>query len=140
MGKYDHLVINPPHLRLTMKSDNTMFFDGLMVNAQNLGYDFTFGHQFVRKPFKGTNPEDPNDFQAEIVFFFGPELEKHVFTKPTIVSLPAGLPHHPFEVTRVDKPIIQIEIMIHNKGVHVEPYFQKDKNYNIATMVNRQYL
>jgi hypothetical protein len=157
MGKYDHLVINPPHLRLTMKSDNTMFFDGLMVNAQNLGYDFTFGHQFVRKPFKGdnpchahdfqefmawygTNPEDPNDFQAEIVFFFGPELEKHVFTKPTIVSLPAGLPHHPFEVTRVDKPIIQIEIMIHNKGVHVEPYFQKDKNYNIATMVNREYL
>jgi hypothetical protein len=88
----------------------------------------------------GSNPHDPNDFQAEIVFYFGKELEKHVFTRPTIISLPPGLPHHPFEITRVDSPIIQIEIMIGNKGVPVHPVFEKDKGFDPMTMVNREYL
>jgi hypothetical protein len=156
-SKYDQYVHHPPHLRLSMKSNNSIFFDGLMVKEEQLGHDFTFGHQFVRKPFKGdnpchthnfwefmawygSNPEDPNDFQAEVVFYFGKELEKHVFTRPTIISLPPGLPHHPFEITRVDSPIIQIEIMIGNKGLAVDPCFEKDKGWSPATKVNREYL
>jgi hypothetical protein len=156
-SKYDQYVHHPPHLRLSMKSNNSIFFDGLMVKEEQLGHDFTFGHQFVRKPFKGdnpchthnfwefmawygSNPEDPNDFQAEVVFYFGKELEKHIFTRPTIISLPPGLPHHPFEITRVDSPIIQIEIMIGNKGLAVEPCFEKDKDWSPATKVNREYL
>ena len=156
-GKYDQYIHHPPHLRLSMKADKSVFFDGLMVKEDQLGHDFTFGHQFVRKPFKGdnpchthnfwefmawygSNPEDPNDFQAEIVFYFGKELEKHVFTRPTIISLPPGLAHHPFEITRVDSPIIQIEIMIGNKGIAVEPCFAKDKDYSPLTMVNREIL
>jgi hypothetical protein len=140
-----------------MKSNKSVFFDGLMAKEDILGLDFTFGHQFVRKPFKGdnpchthnfwefmawygTNPEDPNDFGAEVVFYFGKELEKHVFTRPTIVSLPPNLPHHPFEIVRVDRPIIQIEIMIGNKGAAVTPCFEKDKDYNPMTMVNREIL
>jgi hypothetical protein len=156
-GKYDQYVVHPPHLKLTTKADKTVFFDGLMVKQDQLGCDFTFGHQFVTKPFRGdnpthshnfwefmawygSNPEDPNDFQAEVVFYFGKELEKHIFTRPTIISLPPGLIHHPFEITRVDSPIIQIEIMIANKGVAVDPYFAKDKAWNPATMVDREYL
>lgn len=156
-GKYDQYVHHPPHLRLSMKADKSVFFDGLMVKEDQLGHDFTFGHQFVRKPFKGdnpchthnfwefmawygSNPDDPDDFQAEVVFYFGKELEKHIFTRPTIISLPPGLPHHPFEITRVDSPIIQIEIMIGNKGASVEPCFEKDKDYSPLTMVNREIL
>src|SRR5512136_1572653 len=156
-GKYDKYVHHPPHLRLSMKADKSVFFDGLMVKEAQLGCDFTFGHQFVMKPFKGdnpchthnfwefmawygSNPEDPDDFQAEVIFYFGKELEKHVFTRPTIISLPPNLPHHPFEITRVDSPIIQIEIMIGNKGAKVEPYFAKDKGYNSMNMINRELL
>jgi hypothetical protein len=63
------------------------------------------------------------------VFYFGEEMEKHVFTRPTIVSLPPGLPHCPLEVVRVDSPIIQIEIMLVGEGGTREPYFEKDKGF-----------
>ena len=153
MGKYDQYVHRPPRRRLSMKSDGSVFFDGLMVNPEVLGHDFMFGHQFVRKAFKGdnpchkhdfwefmawygSNPDDPDDFQAEIVFYFGEELEKHVFTTPTIISLPPNLAHHPFEITRLDSPIIQIEIMIGNKGVPVYPIFEKDKDWSPRDKIN----
>ncbi len=156
-GKYDQYIFTPPHLKLSMKKDGSVFFDGLMCGHQLLGVDFTFGHQFVKKPFKGdnpchshnfqefmawfgSNPDDPDDFQAEVVFYFGKELEKHVFTRPTIISIPPNLPHHPFEITRVDKPIIQVEIMIGHRGVPVTPVFEKDKDYSPLTMVNKEYL
>ncbi len=156
MGIYDKYVAHPPHLRLTVKSDKRVFFDGLMSKEAELGTDFMFGHQFVRKPFKGdnpthyhnfwefmawygSNPDDPNDFDAEIWFYFGKELEKHVFTKPTIVSLAPNLIHHPFEIVRLGKPIIQIEIMIGNKGVPVYPVFDKDKDWSLDK-INREIL
>ena len=156
-GKYDQYIHNPPHLRLSMKADNSVFFDGLMIGHQQLGYDFTIGHQFVTKPFKGdnpchshdfqefmawygSNPNDPDDFQAEIVFCFGEEMEKYTFTHPTIISIPAGVPHHPFEITRVDSPIIQIEIMIGNKGVTPKPVLDKDRGYSSRDMINREVL
>lgn len=155
-GKYDQYVVKPPKYRLTNLKDNSLFFDGLMVKEPELGTDFTFGHQFVLKPFKGdnpthshkfwefmtwygSNPEDPDDFDAEIVFYFGKELEKHVFTRPTVVALPPGLIHHPFEITRVGKPIIQVEIMIGRKGVPVDITFEKDKGWDPSKMVKREW-
>jgi hypothetical protein len=155
MGKYDQYVHTPPHLRLSLKSDHSIFFDGFMTGPKLLGTDFNFGHQFVRKAFKGdnpththnfwefmawygSNPDDPDDFDAEVHFFFGKELERHIFTKPTIVSLPPMLPHHPFEIVRLGKPLIQIEIMIGNSGVPVNPYFEKDKDWSPATKTIRE--
>ncbi len=143
-AKYDKYVISPPHMQIKAADDGRVVFDGLMVRHNNLGYNMTMGHQFVRKPFLsnnpththnfheflawyGGNPDDPDDFGAEVVLYLGEELEKHVFTKPTIVSLPPGLPHCPLEVTRVDRPIIQIEIMLTGPEGTREPYFEKDK-------------
>jgi hypothetical protein len=145
-SKYDQYIFTPPHMRLTMKADKSVVFDGLMIGHQQLGYGFTLGHQFVRKPFKGDNPchthnfqeflawyggnpDDPDDFGAEVVFYFGAEMEKHVFTRPTFVSLPPGLPHCPLEITRVDRPIIQIEVMLAGAEGTREPYFAKDKGF-----------
>jgi hypothetical protein len=148
-SKYDKYVIYPPHIRMQLKSDKSVVFDGFMANKRVLNYDFTFGHQFVIKPFKGdnpphthnfqefiawygSNPDDPEDFGAEVVFYMGEELVKYVFTKPTIVSLPPGLVHCPLEVTRVDRPIIQLEMMLPTPDGSPptrEPLFDKDKGF-----------
>jgi len=152
-GKYDQYIHHPPHLRLSMKSDGMVVFDGLMINHQQLGYPLTLGLQFVRRPFRGDNPchthnfheflawysgnpEDPEEFEAEVVLCFGPEMEKHVFTRPTLVHLPPGLPHCPLEITRVDKPIIQVEIMLAGAEGTREPYFEQDKDFDPHKVMN----
>jgi hypothetical protein len=143
-GKYDKYVFHPPHIQLMMKEDNSIVFDGLMINHRQLGYGLTLGHQFVRKPFKsdnpchthnfdeflawyGGNPDNPDEFNAEVVIYMGAEQEKYVFHRPTMIYLPPGLPHCPLEITRVDSPIIQIEIMLVAEGGTREPYFEEDK-------------
>jgi len=152
-GKYEQYIHHPPHKRYSMKSDKSVVFDGLMINYKQLGYDLTIGHQFVLKPFKGDNPchthnfqeflawyggnpQDPDDFGAEVVLYLGAEMEKHVFSRPTIISLPPGLPHCPLEITRVDSPIIQIEIMLAGEAGTRVPYFDKDKDFNPAKVMN----
>ena len=143
-GKYDKYVVHPPHIQINVKEDGRLVFDGLMVRHDQLGFNMTFGHQFIRKPMRsdnpchthnfdevlawyGGNPDDPDDFGAEVVLYLGEELEKHVFTRPTIVYLPPGFPHCPLEITRVDSPIIQIEIMLVGEGGTRDPYFDEDK-------------
>ncbi len=152
-GIYDEYVFHPPHMLLTLKADGSTVFDGLMITHKELGYPFTIGHQFVRKPFKGDNPchthnfheilawlggnpDDPDDFGAEVVFYLGGELEKHVFTRPTLVYLPPGLPHCPLEITRVDSPIIQIEVMLAGAEGTREGYFEKDKDFASDQVMN----
>jgi len=104
-------------------------FDGLMVRHTNLGYNMTLGHQFVTKPFVSNNqrhthnfrsswpgtaddPHNPEDFGPRSFFISGRSYEKHVFTARRLSQLPPGFPHCPLEVTRVDRPIVQIEIML----------------------------
>jgi hypothetical protein len=148
-GKYDKYIAHPPHRQLRLKADKSIIFDGMWVNKELINYDFTIGHQFVRKPFKGDNPphthnfqeflawysgspDDPDELGAEVVFYLGKELEKHVFTRPVIISLPPGLVHCPLEITRVDRPFIQIEIMLppaDGSAPTREPYFAKDKGF-----------
>ena len=144
MGKYDNLVTNPPHIQIHAESDGHQVFDGLFVRHPQLGFNMSMGHQFVTKPFVsnnpchthnfqeflawyGGNPNNPEEFGAEVVLYLGPELEKHVFTKPTIVSIPPFFPHCPMEVRNVRNPIIQIEIMLVGEGGTREPFFEADK-------------
>lgn len=60
--------------------------------------------------FTGGNPLDITDFQAEIRFCMGEEMEEHIITAPTMINIPAGLLHCPLTVTRCDKPIVMLEI------------------------------
>jgi hypothetical protein len=62
--------------------------------------------------FMGSNPNDMNDFDADIEFSFGPEREKHVISKPTIVTMPPGVYHCPLNYVRVGKPFYCIEIFL----------------------------
>ena len=62
---------NPPHMRLYMKSDDSVVFGGLMIGHKQWGYDFTIGHQFVRKPFKGDNPCHTHNFHEFLAWYDG---------------------------------------------------------------------
>jgi hypothetical protein len=127
--QYEHLMTFPKPSQIHSHDNGRLVFNGMMVRYNDLGYDMTMGHQFVTKPFVsnnpthvhnfqeflawyGGNPNDPEDFGGEVELYMGMELEKYVFTKPVIVSLPEGLPHCPMAVTRIDRPIIQVEIML----------------------------
>jgi hypothetical protein len=143
-GKYDKYIAHPPRRQIHADDDGRTVFDGLWVNNKMFNYNLNMGCQFVKKPFKsnnpchthnfdeflawyGGNPADPEEFEAEVVLYMGAELEKHVFTRPTMVFIPKGFPHCPLEITRVNKPILQIEIMLAGEGMTREPYFEADK-------------
>lgn len=58
----------------------------------------------------GTNPDDPLDLGAEVEFCMGPEMEKHIITKSTLVYIPPGFVHAPWTIKRVDRPFILMQI------------------------------
>jgi len=60
--------------------------------------------------FIGGNPMDIRDFGAEVELYLGDEGEKHIIDKTTVVHVPAGLSHCPLNFTKVDKPIIFMDI------------------------------
>jgi len=146
--KYDKYIIHPPHSQVIAGDDGRIVFDGRMVHHTDLGYNMTMGLQFVTRPFVsdnpchthnfqeflawfGGNPEDPDDFGAEVAICLGKEKEKYVFTTPTIISLPVGFPHCPLEITRVDRPIIQLEIMLVGEGGTRDAYFEEDRKVQV---------
>jgi hypothetical protein len=142
--KYDKYVVHPPHSQVMAGDDGRVVFDGHMVHHTQLGYNMTMGLQIVTKPFLsdnpchthnfneflawyGATPGNPDDFGAEVVIYLGKEKEKYIFTTPTIVYLPMGFPHCPLEITRVDRPIIQLEIMLVGEGGTRDAFFEEDR-------------
>ena len=128
MGKYDEYIINPPVSKLSVADDGRVVFNGFFFLPEQLRFNFKMGHQILTKDMIGDNPahyhnhhevlmwlgatpDDPADFGAEVHFCFGEEQEEHVFIKPTLVVLPPGLVHGPLDVVKVERPVIQIEMM-----------------------------
>jgi hypothetical protein len=60
--------------------------------------------------FIGGNPENINDLGAEISLCMGEELEEHIITTATVVSIPPGLKHCPLKVTKVTRPFVFLEV------------------------------
>ena len=60
--------------------------------------------------FYGSNPDDPENLYGEVIFYIGGE--KHVFTKSTMVYLPAGLEHGPLFLQKVDRPIFHFSCVM----------------------------
>ena len=65
----------------------------------------------------GTDPDHPHELGAEYEIFMGPEMEKHVVNKPSLVFIPGGFIHCPFRVTKVTRPFIFIEAQYAPKDV-----------------------
>jgi hypothetical protein len=57
-----------------------------------------------------TNPHDLSEFNAEVdvTIGAGEDAEMYTVTKTSLIYIPKGIPHGPFDFKRVDKPIIQV--------------------------------
>lgn len=60
--------------------------------------------------FFGSDPDDPYNLNAEIEVTIDGEV--HVLTKTTMIFIPAGLPHMPLSIKRVDKPIFHFSVVM----------------------------
>jgi len=58
----------------------------------------------------GTDPENPWDLGAEVEMFMGPEMERHVITKSTIICLPAHFEHGPWRILNVTRPFMIVTV------------------------------
>jgi hypothetical protein len=64
----------------------------------------------------GSDPDNPLDLGAELEMHMGPELEKHIITKSTVVFLPPYFVHCPWIPLRAWRPWLFIGI--HQGPVH----------------------
>lgn len=60
--------------------------------------------------FEGIDNRNILYLGAEVSVELGEEREEHVFTEPSVVLIPKGLPHGPVNIRRVDKPIVHYHI------------------------------
>jgi hypothetical protein len=58
----------------------------------------------------GTDPDNPLDLGAEVEMFVGPEMEKHIITRSTIICLPANFPHSPWRIQKVTRPFLIVTV------------------------------
>jgi hypothetical protein len=65
----------------------------------------------------GTDPDHPNELGAEYEIYMGPEMEKHVVSKPSLVFIPGNFIHCPFTVRKVTRPFIFIEAQYAPKSI-----------------------
>lgn len=65
--------------------------------------------------FFSTNPDDPNDFDAEVELSLGEEQEKQIITAPTVAYMQAGLHHGPVNFAKVNKPVLFVDVAITGK-------------------------
>lgn len=66
--------------------------------------------------FVGSNPENINDFDAEIEIVLGEEGEINTITSPSVISIPGGMVHGPLRFKRVTKPVFFIEVTLVPEG------------------------
>jgi hypothetical protein len=65
------------------------------------GHVHPYGEIFV---FTGLDYDNPNTLGAELELSIGEEAENHIIAAPSIVIVPAGVPHLPMITKKVEKP------------------------------------
>ena len=58
----------------------------------------------------GTDTDVIGELGAEVELCLGEEMEKHMITTSTAVSVPAGLPHYPAMINKIDRRFIYVEV------------------------------
>jgi hypothetical protein len=77
-----------------------------------------------------TFPDLAGSFDAEVEYFMGPEYERHVITKATVLYIPAGLEHNPCDIKRVGKPLFfsALELSPYFNGVYQTQGYREFKS------------
>jgi hypothetical protein len=86
----------------------------LMINQPHT-HDFD---QYLA--FQGGNPQDVNEFDAEVWLYLGApgkDQEKLIITETCVVHIPKGLVHTPLEFRRIGKPIVFMDIVLTAKYI-----------------------
>jgi hypothetical protein len=68
--------------------------------------------------FHGGDPDDPTKLGGEVELYIGGkgDSERYIFNVPTVWIVPAGVPHCPLIITRVDTPFIMTDIRPFGSG------------------------
>ena len=59
--------------------------------------------------FYGSNPDDPYDLGAEMEVTIDGEV--HKIDRTSMIFLPAGMPHMPLSIKKVDRPVFHFSIV-----------------------------
>jgi hypothetical protein len=62
--------------------------------------------------FLGGDPKNLGDFRAEVELTLGREREEHTINSASVVRIPAGLYHGPFNFKIIDKPIVFMNVYL----------------------------
>lgn len=76
-------------------------------NPQPHKHDF---HQFLC--FLGGDPNDINEYGAEVEMTLGDEGETYIINTPIILHITPGLTHCPLVYKKVSKPVYQLDIFL----------------------------
>ena len=60
----------------------------------------------------GKLPDLFSSFRAEVDFFIGEEMEKHLIDRATIIFIPKGLVHCPLNFRKIDEPVLFHAILL----------------------------
>ena len=91
--------------------DGNFSLDCFYVTHSRVFGDEPHRHSFAQyMGFLSSNPADTGEFDAEVEVYLGEEREKYVITSPTIVYIPAGLPHGPLNFARIGKPVLFLDV------------------------------
>jgi hypothetical protein len=94
--------------------------DTIFITAPRVINDKNHKHDFAQYLcFFSANPQDVRDFDAEIELALGEEQEKQVITSPTVAYIAAGLFHGPLVVTRLNKPVLFIDVAMTRRYTRV---------------------
>ncbi len=124
-SKYSKYILETPKGKLHTGE----VFEGFLASPDKLGVDCQILYSVITEAddegdetaphkhdfphvmcFFGSNPKDKYDFDADIEFYM--EGEKQLITKPSIVTVPAGMTHCPLTFRRIGKPVTWVEVML----------------------------
>ena len=131
MGKYDNLFYEEPIELVTEERFPNISEIGITAPRisfkDNPGTNLMLAMSYISRPFLfikeahkheheqylcflGGDFSNVGDFQGEVEILLGEEGEKYIVNKTTILYLPPWTVHCPLRFTRVDKPIIFMDI------------------------------
>lgn len=83
--------------------------------------------------FHGTDPQNPFELGGEVKFWLGrgEDEEEFTITKPTVVYIPADTWHNPNWYARVDRPFIELVVMVSKENTEFsnKRYLEKTHEY-----------